>query len=83
MKLPDFLHVDTNLHKLKLDQKIFGWAPPKIGVAKLVTGLWNWMNLKNELMERTDLLHTGGNSGKLKFNSGIFGCVWSKLAMPV
>ena len=41
------------------------------------------MNLKNELMERTDLLHTGGNSGKLKFNSGIFGCVWSKLAMSV
>ena len=39
MKLPDFLHVDTNLHKLKRDQKMFGWAPPKIGVAKLVTGL--------------------------------------------
>ena len=26
MKQPDFLHVDTNSHKLKLDQKSFGWA---------------------------------------------------------
>ena len=39
MKQPDFLHVDTNLHKLKVDQKIFGWAWPEMGVASLVTGL--------------------------------------------
>ena len=39
MKWPDFLHVDTNLHKLKVDQKIFGWAWPEMGVASLVTGL--------------------------------------------
>ena len=26
MKQPDFLHVDTNLLKLKVDQKFFGWA---------------------------------------------------------
>ena len=26
MKQPDFLHVDSNLLKLKVDQKIFGWA---------------------------------------------------------
>ena len=36
---PDFLRVDTNLHKLKVDQKIFGWALPEMGVASLVTGL--------------------------------------------
>ena len=26
VKLPDFLHVDTNSHKLKVDQKMLGWA---------------------------------------------------------
>ena len=34
-----FLHVDTNLHKLKVDQKIFGWAWPEMVVTSLVTGL--------------------------------------------
>ena len=38
MKQPDFLHVDTNLHKLKVDQKIFGWAWPEMGAASLTTG---------------------------------------------
>ena len=39
MKQPDFLHVDTNSHKLKVDQKIFGWAWSEAGVTSLVTGL--------------------------------------------
>ena len=39
MKWPDFLHVDANSHKLKVDQKIFGFAWPEIGVASLVDGL--------------------------------------------
>ena len=39
MKQPYFLHVDTNSHKLKVDQKIWGWAWSEIGVASLVTGL--------------------------------------------
>ena len=26
LKKPDFLHVDTNSHKLKVDQKVLGWA---------------------------------------------------------
>ena len=30
MKWPDFLHIGTNLWKLKVDQKIFGWAWPKM-----------------------------------------------------
>ena len=34
-----FLHVDTNSHKLKFDQKILGWAWSEIGVASLVTEL--------------------------------------------
>ena len=38
MKKPDFLHVHTNLHKLKVDQKIFGWAWPEMGAASLTTG---------------------------------------------
>ena len=39
LKYPDFLHVDTNSHKLKVDQKIFGREWSKMGVAILVTGL--------------------------------------------
>ena len=36
MKWPDFLHVDTNLHKLKVDQQILRWAWSKMGVTILV-----------------------------------------------
>ena len=41
MKKPDFLHVDTNSYKLKVDQKLFGWAWLKLGVASLVAELQN------------------------------------------
>ena len=30
-----------------------------MGVVILVTGIWNWLNLKNEVMEWTDILHAG------------------------
>ena len=36
MKQFDFLHVDTNSHKLKVDQKIFGWVWSKMSVASLI-----------------------------------------------
>ena len=39
MKWPDFLHVDTNSHKLKVHQNIFGWAWSEMSVSSLVTGL--------------------------------------------
>ena len=39
MKQPHFLHVDTNSQKLKVDQRFFGWAWSKMGVANLVSGL--------------------------------------------
>ena len=42
-----FLHVDTNSHKLKVDEKIFEWPWSKMGVASLVMGL-KWLYLKNE-----------------------------------
>ena len=35
MKQSDFLHVDTNSHKLKVDQKSFVWAWPEMGVTSL------------------------------------------------
>ena len=38
MKQPDFLHVDTNSHKLKVNRKICGWAWSEKGLANLVTG---------------------------------------------
>ena len=53
MKWLVFLHVDTNSHKLKVDQEIFGWAWPE-----WVWSVWSRDSkigyLKNELMERTD-----------------------------
>ena len=39
MKWPDFLHVHTNSHKLKVDQKLFELAWSKMGMASLVVGL--------------------------------------------
>ena len=39
MKKPDFLHVDTDLWKLKVDKKILGWTWLKLGVATLLSGL--------------------------------------------
>ena len=38
-KSPDFLHVDTNSHKLTVNQKEFWLDMIKIGVARLVMGL--------------------------------------------
>ena len=38
-KWPDFLDVDTSSHKVKVDQKVFGWTWSKMGLASLVTGL--------------------------------------------
>ena len=35
----DFLHVDTNLWKLKVDKKTLEWAWSKMGVATVVSGL--------------------------------------------
>ena len=39
MKEPDFLHVDTNSHTLKVDQNICRRAWSKMGAASLGTGL--------------------------------------------
>ena len=39
MKQPDFLHVGTNSHKLKVDQKNSGWGWSEMDVASLVMGL--------------------------------------------
>ena len=39
MKKPDFLHVDKNSLKFKVDSKILGCAWSKMDVSTLVTGL--------------------------------------------
>ena len=36
IKQPNFLHVDTNSQKLKVDQNLFGWVQSKMGLANLV-----------------------------------------------
>ena len=37
MKKSDFLHVDTDSRKLKVNRKILGWVWSKMGVATLRT----------------------------------------------
>ena len=39
LKNPEFLHVDINSHKLKIDQNIFGWTWSEMGVVWLVMSL--------------------------------------------
>ena len=38
-EITDFLHIDTNSHKLKVDKKMFEWEWSEMDVASLVTGL--------------------------------------------
>ena len=61
--------IPTDLQKLKVDQKIFVWAWIKMGLTSLVTGLLNWIYLKNEWWNQLIFLHVGTNSGKLKVDS--------------
>ena len=39
MKQPQFLYVDTNSQKLKIDLKVYGGAWSKMSVTNLVSGL--------------------------------------------
>ena len=39
MKKPEFLHIDTDTWKSRVNQKILTWVWSKIGVAILVLGL--------------------------------------------
>ena len=71
--IPDFLHVDTNSHALKVDQKMFGWVWSEMGVASLVTGLLKLAVFQEWIEGITDFLHAGANSGKLKVISMVLG----------
>ena len=51
LKKPDFLHVDTDSWKLKVDQRILGWAWSKMGVATLISGLKIGCMYVKELIE--------------------------------
>ena len=56
----------------------------RMGVASLVTHgtlKLRWLYLKNELIEWTDFLHGGANSGKQKVISMIFSWARSKMGM--
>ena len=76
MKWPDVLHVDTNLLKLKFDQKVFwvdmvrndqfGHRTLKLTVSQEWADEINWF-----------FLEAGANLGKLKVVSVIFGWFWS------
>ena len=39
MKQHDYFRVHTNSHRVKVDQKMFGWAWSKMGLTSLVTRL--------------------------------------------
>ena len=65
----DFLQVDANSHKLKIDQKFSWWVWTKMAVSNWVLG---W----------TDFLHACANSGKLKVILMIFGGYSQKWVWP-
>ena len=46
-----------------------------------IIGLINWLYLKVELMEWTNILHGRANLEKLKVVSVIFGWAWSEMGM--
>ena len=50
-------------------------------MASLDIGLWNWQRLKNDLMEWTDFLHAGANSGKLNVVRMTFGLKKKKMGV--
>ena len=54
-----------------------------MGVANLVSGLWNLLYLKNKQMETTEFLHAGTDSRKLKDNWKFSGWAWSKMDVAV
>ena len=54
-----------------------------MGVVSLVTCVWNWLYLKNELNEWTDIQHAGANSEKLKVISIIFGWAWLEMGVVI
>ena len=60
----------TNSCKLKDIWKFWGWAWPKKGLASVVTGIWNWLYVKNELMEW--ILHVDADSQIIKTNQNFF-----------
>ena len=76
MELTDFLHTDINWRILKGDRNFFGgwgWVLSKTSVASLVTGVYNWLYLKNEQIESTDFMLIVTDSQKLKANQIFFG----------
>ena len=66
MKQPHFLRVYTNSEKVKADRKLFVERDQKTSVANLVSGLSNWLYLKNEDIELADFFRAGTNSCSLK-----------------
>ena len=60
----------TNSCKLKDIWKFWGWAWPKKGLASVVTGIWNWLYVKSELMEW--ILHVDADSQIIKTNQIFF-----------
>ena len=43
----------------------------------------DWLYLKNEQIESTDILQTGANSGKLKVNTMAFKWAWSEMDVAI
>ena len=80
MKQPHFLHFDINSQKLKLIETFLVRLGQK-WVWPIYPLDWNWLYLKNELMELNDFLHTGMISHTLKSDWKFWGWAWSELGM--
>ena len=53
-EIVSFLACWYKFKKIKVDWKFFGCAWSKMVLTNLVSGLWNWLYLKNEQMDLTD-----------------------------
>ena len=69
----NFLHVDTSLDKLKVDQEFF-WLG-------MVMRLWNWLYLKNEEMEWTNILPDANSYCSVI--SVIIGWMWLEIGVAI
>ena len=67
------------LEQISCLRKIWFLRRVKMLLANLIAGFLNQLYLQNKMMKKLDFLHVDKNSLKLKVDSKILGCAWSKM----
>ena len=74
MNQPDCQHVDTNSHKLRVSQRIFGQTQSKMGVASLVMGLQLYLLDSQQQLEGS--YEVGSDCPFVLQSDLVFSCNW-------